>query len=762
MDTLQAYRRAAAVYRANRQKSVLNETVRENWIKGSGDFWYALDVENEKKEVGTRYMRCRVRDSRSEPLFDHERLAGQLAPTWVEKADSFKLPIQIRDVDDASGRMYFTIAGAAGEFVFDFAAGDVSRLDFVLHDRNVSTSPDGRYSVFVRDHDLFCRDNSDGSEIRLTSDGEENCEYGVWTTTGAVKFLDISWSPDSKRLITPRRDKRLLGKMVLTRSVPASGRRPEFLSYPYELPGDEHICRTTLFLVDLEEKQARPIMQAGKPVEVNLLGFLDGAMGLPKRMNWTKDGKNASFLNCDRFFKTYQCLLIDAKAAVAQTAVEETYQTFGCVDYCFSPNPAPIYLPETEEVVWLSEIEGCGALYLYDARTGLRIRRLTPETMVARAPKYLDEAARELYFTSSGIQPDVDPYYQFLYKVELDTGRLCRISGETAEHNVRFSPDGTCFLDTFSTVQTVPKTVLCRLDGTVMCTVAESDISRILEKGYIMPEPFTALARDGKTPIYGILVKPYGFDPARKYPVVDYAYGGSSAIITPKAFCFSTIPNEDPMGGLQSLAQLGFVGIIVDGLATPRRSKAIHDYVYGRAEECCGLEDHVCAIRQLAERFSWIDPDRVGIWGQSGGGYAAARALLDYPDFYKVGVSVCGNHDQTVYGAFWGERWIGPYSEEAYRSQANQTCADKLTGKLLLIHGEADDNVHVSAAMRLADALIKANKDFDMLIVPNADHSVGLLPYVVRRRWDYFVRFLAGQTPPREFSIDQGDWETEV
>jgi dipeptidyl aminopeptidase/acylaminoacyl peptidase len=450
-------------------------------------------------------------------------------------------------------------------------------------------------------------------------------------------------------------------------------------------------------------------------------------------------------------------VLIDIEAATARIASEDTYDTFAFVGYFGSAGQVGYsetdlrFLPGTNEFIWHSETEGWLSLYLNDASTGERKRKLAGGGWVARQVKYLDEAKRELYFTGCGKEGG-DPYYQSLYRVHLDTLDIVKLTQETAEHNIRFQPEGGYYIDTFSTIQTAPVSAVYNLSGEKLLDLAAADLSRIEECGYITPEPFEALARDGKTPIYGILIKPYNFDPSKKYPVVDYIYGGSQRINTPKAFEFG-MAESDPQGGLQSLAQLGFVGIIVDGFATPLREKAIHDYAYQHAEECCGIEDHVCAIKQLAERFPWIDADKVGIWGASGGGYATARALLAFPEFYKVGVSLCGDHDQAKYHAHWGERWCGAYSEEGYKDQANKTFAKNLEGKLLLIHGDMDDNVHPSATIHLAKALIDENKDFDMLIYPNSHHGVGQFSYVVRRRWDYFVKNLMGEEPPKNFTI---------
>ncbi|MGI6628582.1 MAG: DPP IV N-terminal domain-containing protein [Bacillota bacterium] len=770
MGLLEAYQRAADIYNASIDKCVLNEKVDEHWIIGSEDFWYAKDIENDEKNTGTRYTRYCYAHNKEEPLFCHERLAELIAPRWIEKADPFKLPIKIVEVDDESGLIYFFIDEAVGEFVYSIKEQTVSLLRFAIHEKSEVVSPDKAYSVFVRGHNIFCRDNNTGKVTQMTFDGEENLEYGLWLRSPSTKYLEdnptvrspgIIWSPDSDHFITYRSDARLVGKFHLVQSAPKNGQaRPIGISYPYALPGDEHVFEGQLYVGSVKGKTVTKVLADDQPVTLFLLSMFDGES---KQVKWTEDGRFAYLLRYDRFFKKPQCVIVDAETNTARVAFEETYDTFGFTEDFGTASqesysePGLRYLPGTEEIIWLSEIEGWAALYLYDAHTGQLKLKLTDGEWVARRIKYVDEENRMLYFTGSGLEHGVDPYYQFLYSVNLDTKELRRISEEKAEHFVRFSPKGNYYVDTFSTVNSVPRTVIRDRNGHGLLQIATADISRILQKGFIFPEPFTAIGRDQKTRIFGIIIKPYGFDPEKKYPVIDYIYGGSQRINTPKAFEFAAMKKSglDPFGGLQSLAQLGFVGIIVDGFATPLRSKNMHDYVYGKPEECCGLQEHVLAIKQLAEQYPWIDADRVGIWGFSGGGYAAARALLEFPEFFKVGVSCAGNHDQAKYHAHWAERWIGKYSDERYKGQANHSLADRLQGHLLLIHGDMDDNVHPSGSMKLIEALIEANRDFDFLLFPNSAHGVIRFPYVVRRKWDYFVRHLMGLEPPHNFVIRQ-------
>ncbi|HET7034171.1 MAG TPA: prolyl oligopeptidase family serine peptidase, partial [Thermomicrobiaceae bacterium] len=375
------------------------------------------------------------------------------------------------------------------------------------------------------------------------------------------------------------------------------------------------------------------------------------------------------------------------------------------------------------------------------------------------------EVDRRVYFTAGGREPGRDPYYRHLYRAKLDGSQLELLTPEDAEHSVSFSPSGDYFVDTYSRIDQPPVTLLRAADGRLVDGLEKADISALLARGWRFPERFSVKARDGVTDIYGSIIRPTTYDPSHSYPVLDAIYPGPQTIRTPKAFpAANTQFWQD-----QALAELGFIVITIDGMGTPYRSKRFHDVAYGAAfGEAGGLTDHVVGLKQLAARDASLDLDRVGIYGHSGGGYASTRALLLFPEFYQAAVSSAGNHDQLGYNASWGERWIGPYDAGRYATQDNIKLADRLQGKLLLVHGELDDNVHPSLTLRLVDALIAAGKDFEMLIIPNTNHGFfdtrrGLEaqekhlsqghPYFIRKRWDHFVRSLLGAEPPAGYRI---------
>jgi len=755
-----AYEAAAALYRLCGKKCTLHERPKINFIPHSRDFWYLSDRLDGSGNIQGDYVRYVFDRNAVEPLFDRQKLQEALKPYWEGES----LEKQLQQVAfEGESSLYFHLKEYAGEFCYDTRTDTLTRLAFPCHAPDEATSPDHRWSVFLRDHNLHARDNQSGQVKQLTFDGCEKLDYGSRFLPVSETLLQkepekrkpaVVWSPDSRFFLTYRTDRRLLGELGLVQSVPKNGgSRPKHAEYPYAIPGDEHILEGQVYVGDMETGDVRKVLLDGEPVVLYLLAMFE-AEG--DKVKWTESTNEAYLVRYDRFFKTIRCILIDAARATAKVIREETYQTFGFAEYYGSASQEVFqdmsmrYLPDTRELLWHSELDGWSTLWLIDLETGEKKRRFTQDGECFRRLKYVDEKNRLVYFTAAGIAPDLDPYYQQLYVCPLDGGGRKLLSPEPEEHFISFQPEGAYYVDTHSTVQTLPATAVHSPDGAQRLFLAQADISLIKEY-YLEPEPFEALARDGKTKIYGILIKPANFNPAEKYPVIDYIYGGAQKINTPKAFDFNPMPGYPPYGGLEYFGHLGFVGVIVDGLATPLRSKAIHDYIYGRAEECCGLEDHVAAIGQLGQRFPWLDTSRVGIWGASGGGYAAARAMLCFGDFYKVGVSLCGNHDQAIYHAHWGERWIGPYSEEAYHDQANYNFADKLQGKLLIVHGDVDDNVHPAASIKLISALMEAGKDFDCLLVPNSAHPVARVGYVVKRMWDYFVRYLMGEVPPEDF-----------
>jgi dipeptidyl aminopeptidase/acylaminoacyl peptidase len=416
------------------------------------------------------------------------------------------------------------------------------------------------------------------------------------------------------------------------------------------------------------------------------------------------------------------------------------------------------YLPETHEAIWFSERNNWGNLYLYDAANGQLKHAITKGDGNVTEVLKVDAKTRTVWFRGVGRTAGVNPYYQQFWKVSLDGGKPVLLSPEPADHIITMSEDGKYFVDSYSTTNTPPVTVLRDAnDGRTVTTVAKADISRLLATGWQPPEQIIVKARDGKTDLYGLMFKPTHFDPSKKYPVIDYIYPGPQ---TGSVYTYGFTPSQ---ADDQSVAELGFIVVAIDGMGTPWRSKAFHDAWFGNMGDNT-LPDQVAAIKQLGQRYSWIDLDRVGIWGHSGGGNATADAMFRYPDFFKVGWAESGNHDNREYEDDWAEKWQGllvanKNGTSNYDDQANQNLAKNLKGHLMLVHGTIDDNVPPYNTLLVVDALIKANKDFDLLLIPNQHHGYASgTPYATRRRWDYFVRYLGDDTPPKEYELKAWPW----
>jgi dipeptidyl aminopeptidase/acylaminoacyl peptidase len=405
------------------------------------------------------------------------------------------------------------------------------------------------------------------------------------------------------------------------------------------------------------------------------------------------------------------------------------------------------FLPETNEAIWYSERDDWGHLYLYDLTTGKLKSQITKGSFVVTRLIKMDEKARVLYFEANGREKTRDPYFSHFYSIDMDGKNLKLLTPENANHQITLSTDGKYFVDNFSRPDVPPVAVLRDMSGKLITNLEKADVSRLAATGWKAPTPITVKSSNSKWDLYGLMFTPTNLNRAKKYPVINYIYPGpQGGGVGSRSFAASRSDH-------QALAELGFIVVIIDGSCNPDRSKSFHDSCYGNMADNT-LEDQIAGIKQLAAKNPYMDLTRVGVWGHSGGGFATAAAMFRYPDFYKVGISESGNHENRNYEDDWGERYIGLLSGDNYEKQANQVYAKNLKGKLLLAHGAMDDNVPPSNTYLVVEALVKANKDFDLIIFPNARHGYGGASYyMMRRRWDYFVKNLIGAEPPKEFEI---------
>ncbi len=465
-------------------------------------------------------------------------------------------------------------------------------------------------------------------------------------------------------------------------------------------------------------------------------------------VQWSPDSSRLAFVSTSRDHRHEVLRVANADSGEVREVLEETVKTF-----FESGNDRSNwrFLPASNEVIWFSERDNWGHLYLYDLSTGRLKHAITAGEGNVTEVLHVDEKTRMVYFLGVGREKGRDPYFRHLYRIGLDGKGLTLLTPEDADHEVSLAPSGRFFVDSYSKPDVPPVAVLRDGTGNLIATLEKADISRLLATGWKAPMPISVKARDGVTDLYGLLFTPTTLDRAATYPIVNRIYPG------PQTGSVGSRGFSPARGDAQALAELGFVVVEIDGMGTPWRSKTFHEAYYGDMGDNT-LPDQVAGMKELASRYPWIDLDRAGIYGHSGGGFAAADAMFRYPEFFKVGISEAGNHDNRDYEDDWAEKWQGLLEKKAdgtsnYDSQANENFAKNLKGKLLLAHGTMDDNVPPYNTLLVVDELIKANKDFDLIMLPNRGHGFGNEPYMVRRRWDYFVRYLLGADPPKEYQL---------
>src|SRR3954471_24638945 len=609
-----------------------------------------------------------------------------------------------------------------------------------------STSPDGSRAVFIRDWNLWVRDTVTGSELPLTTDGVKDFGYATDNAGWAKSDRPIVvWSPDSKKVATFQQDQRNVGEMYL---VSTGVGHPQLQAWKYPLPGDDTVSMIQRVIIDVESKKVVRLKMAPDQHRSSLCDNLTCRGSDWSDVQWAPDSASVAFASTSRDHRRTVLRTADPLSGDVRDVLDESVKTF------FESGNGRVnwrYLPASSEVIWFSERDNWGQLYLHDLRTGREKHPVTTGEGNVTQLLRVDDKSRVLYFVAAGREQGRDPYFRHLYRIGMDGKNLQLLTPEDADHDVSLSPSGRFFVDTYSRPDVPPIAQLRDADGKLILTLEKADISRLVAAGWKPPVPITVKARDGVTDLYGLMYKPTNLDSARKYPIINHIYPGpQTGSVGGRTFSASR-------GDAQALAELGFIVIEVDGMGTPWRSKQFHEAYYGNMGDNT-LPDQVAAMKELASRFPWIDLDRAGIYGHSGGGYAAADAMFRYPDFFKVSISEAGNHDNRVYEDDWAEKWQGLLEKKAdgttnYDNQANQLIAKNLKGKLLLAHGTLDANVPPNNTLLVVDELIKANKDFDLLMLPNRGHGFGNEGYMVRRRWDYFVRYLLGAEPPREYQM---------
>ncbi|MCL1092233.1 S9 family peptidase [Shewanella kaireitica] len=728
------YQRAESFLPKNVRKKIRNLAVEPNWINNSSNFWFS-EVDPEGNNT---YYKVEPATAKVSLLFDHQQLKTSVKH---DESTNFYLKINAIDVDNNQLSMRY----GKQDYQCSLLTSVCDKPDKADTPSQASySSPDGNYALGVKDWNLFLTDNRSNSISQLTFDGTEGYPYAVQNQNPKAYInkdpakvkqrLSVYWAPDSKTVLTHRMNREKVGKLHLIQSSHNEGLRPKLYSYYYPLAGDEHLPTGDIYSVDVASKEVTKVV-APELQQTYYGGPLWG---------WWEDNNRFYFFEQARAKKRISFHEYNPENHQVRLIVEEKSDKF------LDPWAQDAWvLPETNEVIWPSQRSGKQQYYLYDLASGKLKNKITQCDCFVRTYRALDKKTRTLYYEASGGFDDRDPYLRHLYKVNLDGTGHQLLTPEALEHSARIAPDFSYFVDISSTVQSVPTTkVRSTIDGKVVMTVGNPDVSELMAIGWRAPEPFEVLANDNKTKLYGLMYKPSNFDASKQYPVIDATYTGPHNFFTPKSF-WSYFQQA------QSLAELGFVVIKMDGRGTSKRNRDFHLVAYENL--AAGVDDHVQAIKDLARKHSYLDVSRVGIYGFSAGGYDTAQAMFRHADFFKVGVAASGNHDFRVDKTGWNEIWLGYPVAKHWDEQTNLNMDSiaKLKGKLLLAHGELDENVNPAATMQLVDKLIKANKDFDLMIYPNRDHFLNDSDYFVRKRWDYFVEHLLGAKPVKEYQFEQ-------
>ena len=746
------YARAEKFMTYNTAPLVYGAGVRPTFLK-DGRFWYRVT-----RESGAEFMLADPAKGTKAPAFDHARLATSLSGAANGSYQAGSLPFQTIDFSDDAKTLLVSAAGKRYQCALDSYKCTVDNTPGAGAARggrgggrggfarsNDSPSPDKKKTAFLRDYNLWVRDIATGKETQLTTDGVKDNGYATdnagWTKSDRAILL---WSPDSKKIATFQQDQRGTGEMYL---VNTSVGHPKLESWKYPLPGDDVVTTIRRVIIDVETNKTVAMNIAPDQHRSTLCDDITCRGSEWTDVQWSPDGQKVAFVSTSRDHKQARLREANAATGVVREVTEEA------VDTLYESGDGKSnwqVLYGTDEFLWYSEKSGYGHLYLGDWKTGKIKGAITRGDWLVRQTARVDEKARVIYFLGAGREKG-DPYFTHLYRINFDGTGLALLTPEDANHDITFSPSGQYFVDSYSKPDVPPVAVVRDLDGKLISTLETADISKLKAAGWKPPVPITVKARDGVTDLYGLLFVPTNVDPKKKYPIVNHIYPGpQGGSVGSRSFVASR-------GDTQALAELGFVVIEVDGMGNPTRSKKFHDFYYANMGDNT-LPDQITAMKQIAARYPFVDLDRAGIYGHSGGGFATADAMFRFPDFFKVGISEAGNHDNRNYEDDWGERYQGLLKRNAdgttnYDDQANESLAKNLKGHLLLAHGTMDNNVPPYNTLLVVNELIKANKDFDLLMLPNRGHGFGNEPYMVRRRWDYFVRYLLGAEPPKGYEL---------
>ncbi len=704
------------------KNTVYKAAVDAHWLQGNKSFWYR----NILQDSATEYLLVNAENGNKRKAFDEVSLAAALNKN-NQDAKANKLFLENLSFNAAATEM--TFAYRKTYYHFDIKKKALQIIDSLpkLAKNNYqfnpppsrwenystdSLSPNKQYVAYIKDNNIFIKPNNGGEAVQYTNDGSNAHPYG-----------SLAWSPDSKFVIgyhiIPVED----SAVYYVLSSVTGTTRGQLKSHPYKQPGDS-FTTYEMYIFPVQK-------QASVKVNTPIIDFFDAP-----RLYWAKDNTHFYYEKVDRGHQRFRIIDVDLASGDTRTILDEQTKTFIYANRIYTH-----YLPATDEILWTSEKDNWRHIYLVDAKDGSVKNEITKGNYVVKNIDSVDEKKREIWFSANGVNEGEDPYYVHYYRIGFDGNNLVDLTPARANHRVVYSPDKSYFLDTYSEINSAPVTELRNtVTGKKITDIEHADISKFLAIVKHLPRPFVAKGRDGVTDIYGIVCLPAEFDSTKKYPVVENIYAGPQDAFVPKSF----MPYYTEM---QSLADLGFIVVQIDGMGTANRSKSFHDVCWKNLADA-GFPDRILWMKALAAKYSYVDTSRVGLYGTSAGGQNALGGLLFHPEWYKAGVASCGCHDNRVDKQWWNEQWMGYPIGSWYEEQSNITNASKLCGNLLLMVGEADANVPPESTYRVADALIRANKTFDFLPIPGSDHTSGGNYGKLKRR-DFFVRNLLHIEPPQ-------------
>jgi len=732
---------------------VYGDAVVPAWMAGGQRFWY-----RNKTSTGPEFIVVDPSRRSRGHLFDRDRLASALSLAADTSFVGHKLPFQTFDFVEGSEEGAIRFDAMKKGFTCDIAAYTCEVGDTLPDQTPFVRSPDGAWEAFSHEHNLWLRNMQGGDSIQVTTDGEDLWEYGVQAArpsqiiAGTAQRPVLQWSPDSRRIAVQRMDERNVETLPLYSSTHT---RPKGYTYPYPLPGDSIIPRFDIHIVDVEAKSNVKVQLDPQPYLTFTATEMSDSTWVT--VKWKEAGERLYFVHATRGAKSITLYEADLATGAATPIVGDTMDTHVELNLdIVGGRPNWDVVNGGRDILWFSERDGWGHLYRFGPDGDLK-NRITQGPWTFGELLHVDESTDRVIFTARGREAGQIPMFRKLYSVGIDGSGLALIGAEDGDHAVRVTPDGQYLVDAYSRPDVPPVSVLRDTSGRAVMELEYADLAALEAIGWSPPRIFEYKGRDGITTIYGLMHLPSDFDSTTVYPVVEYVYPGPF-IGSVGTWNFGGGPLGLVVRADQdALAELGFAVLQMDHMGTSLRSKAMLDHYWGNMGDN-GIPDHVAALRQLGARHGFLDLDRVGIYGHSGGGFASTGAILRYPDIYKVAVSSSGNHDNRSYHAAYAEKYQGLLVSDTvngtdnYANQVNASLAANLEGKLMLMTGDMDDNVHPAMTLQVVDALIKANKSFDFLILPNRAHDLNE-PYVVRRRWDYFVEHLMGAEPPRNFRI---------